>query len=221
MIFYLDYLIKNVKTTSAPNELPMSPRPYRAGKRRKAAVEATRARIVEAARDLLADPQATAFTIDAIAERADVARMTVYYQFKSKAKLLEALFDDFGARANMKKIQEAFRDADPAQGFTKLIEVFCHLWKTQGALIRRLSAMAVLDPEVDAAMQERGSWRREAIARIVERMSLGPNAGDVFDLLYVLTSFETYATLAAGHRAQKDIAALLARAARALVASSS
>lgn len=199
----------------------MSPRPYQVGRRRKAAVEATRARILAAARDLLADPHTTAFTIDAIAERADVARMTVYYQFKSKAKLLEALFDDFGTRANMKKIQEAFRDSDPAQGLRKLIEVFCHLWKTQGALIRRLSAMAVLDADVDAAMRERGSWRREAIARIVERMSLGPAAGEIVDLLYVLTSYETYATLAAGQRAQKNIAPLLARAARALVAGGS
>jgi hypothetical protein len=50
--------------------------------------------------------------------------------------------------------------------------------------------------------------------------SSGQEAGEVVDLLYVLTSFETYSALAAGHRAQKDIAALLARAARALVASS-
>jgi hypothetical protein len=67
-------------------------------------------------------------------------------------------------------------------------------------------------------MRERGSWRREAIARIVERMNLGPDAGEIVDLLFVLTSFETYATLAAGHRAQKDIAPLLARAVRALLA---
>src|SRR5437588_67268 len=69
----------------------MSPRPYRLGQRQVAADE-TRSRIVKAAREQL--EKEASFSLDAVARRADVARMTVYYQFGSRRGLLEALFDD-------------------------------------------------------------------------------------------------------------------------------
>jgi len=69
----------------------MSPRPYRLGQR-QATTEQTRARILAAARELLmARDGFNGFSIDAVAREADVARMTVYYQFGSKIGLLEAL----------------------------------------------------------------------------------------------------------------------------------
>ncbi len=194
----------------------MSPRPYQPGKRRQAATEATRSRIIEAARALLADPQASTFSIDAIAQRADVARMTVYYQFKSKAKLLEALFDDLAARANMSDLRKAFQEPDPRRGLNILIDVFCRFWESQGALLRRLNALAALDPEVDEAMTERGTWRREAIAQLLSRTHGKRETSELVDLLHVLTSFETHTAMAAHDR--KKIAPVLHRAAAALLA---
>ena len=179
----------------------MSPRAYQVGARRQLATKAMRSRIIEAARELLADERASAFTIDAVAERADVARMTIYYQFKSKGKLLEALFDDFGERANMKDLRKAFQDPDPANGLNTLIEVFCHLWKTQRAISRRLNALAALDPEVSTALAERGSWRREALSELIRRVRPDRNTEETIDLLYVLTSFPpTYDELATANR---------------------
>ena len=79
----------------------MSPRPYRLGQR-QAATDETRARILAAARELLAASDGlTGFSIEAVARQADVARMTVYYQFGSKPGLLEALFDDLAARGQI------------------------------------------------------------------------------------------------------------------------
>ena len=190
----------------------MSPRPYQAGERRKAATQATRSRIIEAARELLGDSSVTSFSIDAVAQRADVARMTVYYQFKSKAKLLEAIFDDLGARANMRELQKTFQEPDVERAVLRIVDVFCNLWKTQGALARRLGAMAVLDPEVEGALRERQGWRRELLAKIVSRERRGKAAAEIVDLLYVLTSFETYDMLAVG-RTPKDVLAFLRRAA--------
>lgn len=195
----------------------MSPRPYQPGQRRRAATEATRSRIIAAARDLLADPHAIAFSIDAVALRADVARMTVYYQFKSKGKLLEAIFDDFAARANMREMQKVFRRPDVARALELLVDIFCNLWKTQGAIVRRLHAMAALDPEVDRALQERGSWRRDALTQLLGRERRGKHAAEIVDVLYVLTSFETYDALASRHSA-KEVGAILRRATAAMLA---
>jgi AcrR family transcriptional regulator len=218
MGIYLDYLIKNVNPSRTAKSGGMSPRPYQAGPRRRAATAATRERIVAAARELLADPQVVAFSIDAVAERANVARMTVYYQFKSKAKLLEAIFDDFAARANMRELRNAFVDSDPARGLSTLVGVFCHLWKTQRQIVRRLNAFAALDPEVHRALRERAGWRREGLAGIVARMRGGRHAAALVDVLYVLTSFETYDALAE-HRSAREIPKLLQRTCAAIVAS--
>jgi AcrR family transcriptional regulator len=180
--------------------------------------EETRARIVAAARALLSEANGTAFTIDAVAARADVARMTVYYQFKSKAGLLEALFDDFGARNGLQQLRSAFADPDAAKGLDSLIEIFCRLWEAERPLLRRLNALAGLDPEVEQALSERGSWRREALSELVRRLRIDRHPDEVVDLMHMLTSFETYDALAATGRTQPQVASMIQRAARGLLA---
>jgi AcrR family transcriptional regulator len=199
-------------------EAGMSPRPYRLGKRQSGTQE-TRERIIAAARALLTDPGTTAFTVEAVAERADVARMTVYYQFKSKGKLLEALFDDLGRRANMRQLGVVFRKDDPLEGLAGLVDVFCRLFQSERVLLRRLNALAVLDPDVERAMSERGSWRREALTVLVGRFKLGKREREeLIDVLHVLTSFETYDALALPQRDRQRIVALLQRTARDVAA---
>jgi AcrR family transcriptional regulator len=62
----------------------MSPRPYQLGQR-QAASEQTRSRVLHAARALLMESTSfSGFSIEAVARRADVARMTIYHQFSSK-----------------------------------------------------------------------------------------------------------------------------------------
>src|ERR1017187_5182858 len=71
----------------------MSPRPYNLGKRQDLIGQGRR-QILDATRALLGEFSSyTAFTVEAVARRADVARATVYYQFGSKSGRLEALFD--------------------------------------------------------------------------------------------------------------------------------
>jgi AcrR family transcriptional regulator len=196
----------------------MSPRAYIAGKRRLAATAATRKKIIDAARALLAESAGESFSIDAIAERADVARMTVYYQFKSKAGLLEALFDDFAQRANMRQMRKVFEETDVSKSLAILVDVFCHLWDTEGTLVRRLTALAALDPEVDLALRERGNWRREALANILQRLPTRRYKDELVEMLYVLTSFEAYEMLKTA-QAPKSVPAALKRTVNALLKS--
>ncbi len=143
--------------------------------------------------------------------------MTVYYQFKSKGKLLEALFDDFGARANMRDLRKAFQEPDATRAICTLVEVFCHLWESQRALLRRLNAFAALDPEMDSALSERGKWRRDALTELLGRCETLGKRGEVVDVLHVLTSFETYNALTAAGRSPKQIVAMLQHSAAAIL----
>lgn len=194
----------------------MSPRPYRSPRRAEAASE-TRARILEAARELLSGGDATAFTVDAVASAADVARMTVYNQFGSKRGLVEAISDDLAVRGGIGRLPEAFRAPDAMSGLAVLIEVFTVLWERERALIRRLRALSVLDPEL--ARSNRDERRRQALGVIIRRLAAEtgrPAPADqeaAVDLLLALTSFETNETLAPG-RSEEAVARILVYAAR-------
>jgi AcrR family transcriptional regulator len=212
-----------LSTSSRPQheEAPISPRPYAAGKRQAAGSE-TRERIVAAARELLSAPDGvSSLTVDAVAQRADVARMTVYYQFKSKRGVLEALFDDLAARGGMRELRNVFQAADPFDALDAFVKQFVRFYGSDPVIIRRLNALSAIDPEMDEALSERGGWRREGLTTLAKRI-LGERAtsktlADVVDVLHVLTGFDMYDTLAKGGRKPAQIVAVIQRTARAVV----
>jgi AcrR family transcriptional regulator len=194
----------------------MSPRPYQS-ERRQAATNETRARILEAAHSLLSGPGRATFTIDAVAEQADVARMTVYHQFGSKPGLIAALSDDLASRGGIGGLPRAFMAPDPMAGLEILVQVFMHLWESERLVIQRLRALSTLDPDF-RDHEDRNQRRRQAIAVLLGRLS--PPLGDLddnADLLTAMTTFESYETLAAGGRDADAAARLISAAARQLL----
>jgi AcrR family transcriptional regulator len=180
----------------------MSPRPYQMA-HRQAATDATRERILAAAHELLAAEKFSDFTMEAVARNADVSRLTVYYQFNSKAGLLEALYDHIAKRGHMERLAEVFRGGnDPVRTLHDFIAVFAGFWASDRNLIRRLHALAAIDPEIAPGLQARNERRRHGLKVIVERYSkvylpLTPRQEPVaIDTLHMLTSFETFDALA-------------------------
>jgi len=204
----------------------MSPRPYRMEKRRAAASD-TRTRILEATRQLLAEQVAPDLSMDAIARRADVARLTIYYQFKSRRGLLEALYDHLAMRGNMQRMAEVFHAPDPSQSVERLVRTFVEFWSSDPLVMRRLRAMAALDPEVEKGIRARDARRQHASREILRRMSAPGKSAQALpdatpaaaDVLSTLTSFETYDALAmAGHSGDEIIAMITTLAKFALTA---
>lgn len=198
----------------------MSPRPYRLGQR-QVATDQTRTRIVEAARELLAaEGGLAAFSVDAVARQADVARMTVYYQFRSRLGLLEAVFDDLAGRGGMEGLPAVFTTADPLEALDGFIGVFCRFWATDPVVMRRLRAAGAVDPELGQALQSREDRRdhglRVLTGRLPERGEGALDADALVDVLHSLTSFETYECLART-RSTGEVEMVLRRSARALI----
>jgi AcrR family transcriptional regulator len=181
----------------------MSPRAYRSEGRQAATTE-TRQRILEAARTLLSAEGPVSFTIDAIAEQAGVARMTVYNQFKSKRGLVEAVSDDLAVRGGISRLPEAFMTADAQAGLSILVDVFVRLWESELLVVRRLRALSTLDPEL--GHEDRNQRRRHAIVVLLNKLAAQrgtPRPEDLettADLILVLTSFDAFETLSAGGR---------------------
>ena len=199
----------------------MSPRPYRLGQR-QATTEQTRARIINAARELLAESSGfSGFSIDAVARQADVARMTVYHQFGSKIGLLEALSDSLAAHGGMEHLADAFRRPEPLDALDEYITVFGRFWDSDRLVTRRLRALAALDPDFEQVVRARDEWRRRGVRvimqRFVERHMLSPTEplDETVDALFTLLSFETFDTLAGSSRSIQGVVPVVQRLARA------
>ncbi|MDA8301507.1 MAG: TetR/AcrR family transcriptional regulator [Actinomycetota bacterium] len=179
----------------------MSPRPYNLGKRADD-IDRGRRQILDAARSAFREATSyTAFTLDAVAKRADVARGTVYYQFGSKVGLLEAVCDDLGASGGLADLSHAFSQPEPATALAEFIACFGRFWDADRAVMRRLRALAALDPDVHAVIAARDQRRHDGLGQLLARFEADPRAREAdrqpaLRALLALTSFETYDTLA-------------------------
>lgn len=198
----------------------MSPRPYRMERRRESSDE-NRLRIIDAARELLASRKTSArFSLEAVARRAGVARMTVYHQFGSLGGLLEGLCDSLAVAGGMNHLADAFRRPDALEALDQFILVFMEFWDSDRAVIRGLGALAVLDPEFAVVLEERYGWRRKGVRALLDRLAKETGRPkpkemeEAADLLYLLTSFSTYDTLAGPKRGREQVTALVQRLAR-------
>src|ERR1035438_1121251 len=139
-------------------------------RQRQAATEHTRARILAAARKLLLSKSFSEFTMEAVARKADVSRLTVYYQFESKAGLLESLYDYLAKRGEMERLADSFRPAvDPLITLQEFILVFAHFWASDREIIRRLHGLGAIDPEVGEGIRARNQRRRQGLRVIMGR----------------------------------------------------
>ena len=196
----------------------MSPRPYNLEKRR-AATDQTRARVLDAARQLIMGSSVPP-SIDAVAAQAGVARMTVYYQFGSKAGLLEALFDELGGRHFQSELPRVMSQADPLQALSDLVEVFFKFWSSERLVTRRIRGMAALDRDFEESIRGRDERRkillRTVLARIEQKYGKPSNERfeQTVDLLYGLTSFALFDTMSADDGKAEDVTPQVQRLAR-------
>ena len=195
----------------------MSPRSYQMG-RRLASRNETRARILEAVRQSLSDESSTELSMEAVARRADVSRLTIYYHFGSRAGLLEALYDYLATRGNMERMAEVFQESNLSTAVSKMVSTFVGFWSADPAVMRRLRAMAHLDAEIGKGIRARDN-RRPRIAREILKRSADHSRRkdaqiEAADVLGMLTSFETYDALSRTGRTRDEIVATLTRLAQ-------
>lgn len=182
----------------------MSRRRYRLGERERQ-VEATRTRILKAARALLMSPRVAEFSIDAVARRAKVTRVTVYQRFGTRTRLLEALFDELAREGGMLELEAAFREADPENALAVFVTTFARFWTAHRALHRRLRGFAALDAKLGRTLHAREHWRRQGLEVIVDRFGRRGRREQLVNLLYALTSFELFDVLAGGEQSPEDV----------------
>jgi AcrR family transcriptional regulator len=183
----------------------VSPRSYQSPSR-DAAASRTRDRISAAAATILGTAKGIDdFSLEAVAKKAGVTRLTVYNQFGSRKALLEAVFDERAARGGLHRIGEAMATSDPHAALLQVIAIFCKFWTFDPGALRLLHAASACDPDLARSISERNERRRRLFMALVRRMAdngrLRPKAErDLVDTLFALTSFWFFSQLATGGR---------------------
>lgn len=177
---------------------------------------ATRAGILAAVHALHREGAFRDATMDTIASRAGVTRVTLYRAFGSKRELLAAMAWDLLARARLDRVDEAHTEKDPRAAVREVLRANCELFAGLGdampvalELVRSDAAMSDL---VAATYHGRRHRSMEALAgRLVRAEASRPGwtTGQITDALLVLSSYEAYETLVQHRRATPDEAAAL------------
>jgi AcrR family transcriptional regulator len=139
--------------------------------------------------------------------------MTVYYQFGSKAGLLEALFDQLATTGRLpQRAVAALNQPDPLDALADYVAAFAGFWAAERLVLRRLRSLAALDPELAQGVRARDARRRKGLELLAGRLTdrYGHPAhgglGEAVVVLHMLTSFETFDALADPDRSPQDVA---------------
>ncbi|MFC4117842.1 TetR/AcrR family transcriptional regulator [Nonomuraea zeae] len=159
--------------------------------RRERNREAMRARVYEAAISLFAEKGYTATSFDEIADRADVARATVFNYFKRKDEFLLAWGDERRRRLGVMLIQESSRESGVLDQLTRCMsrlgEVTTHerritselllAWVRTGAPVLEEPYTAFIFAQILTDGKARGEVRPDidavAVGHLLRDMYLG------------------------------------------------
>jgi AcrR family transcriptional regulator len=184
-------------------------RTYRQNARAASAAE-TRLRIIEVTRELLSRAPLESVGLPEIAGEAGVARSTIYTIFGSREGLMVAVAEDLLDRGGFARIGQALRNPDIVRAFEQSIEVAMELYSRERAVGQALLSLAAVDRDASSAAARLNFGRRDGMQRIAERMhAQGVLRDDVTideaaDVLWVVTSFETFDQLYRGRSLSAD-----------------
>ena len=188
---------------------------------RTARRDATRERVLDAARDVFADRGVNGATVEEICDRAGFTRGAFYSNFEDKADVLEALIEREHARLidHLDATLALVEDGDLAVDVddpTDLAEVVDRILRSIPAdreltlVMTELEIHAVRDPATSGAFRQADARFRARIARFIERgmshagRELLADPGDIADAAVAIVARSVRRALLAGGGADPD-----------------
>jgi len=176
-------------------------RAYKSLTRQRQAHE-TRARIVEATRQLLEAEGYAGMTVEAVARRAEVAVQTVYAVFGSKTGILAELLNQTTFGPNYEHtVRETLEERDPEARLRGAARIARQIHDAQRAGFDLLRGAGVVAPELARLEQERERIRygrqEQMIASLRGAKRLRPELSSrtARDILWTLTGSDVYRML--------------------------
>jgi AcrR family transcriptional regulator len=200
----------------------MSPRAYRARTRPRRSEE-TRERIKTAVRDLLAEGRFHDSTVEEVADRAGVARATLYQHFRSRLELVDAICETFSENPALRRLRETVDRPDSDEALAETIADSIRFWSSEDPILRQLYGVAAVDPAAQDLVDRQRADRRSELERLVRNLSRagrlreGTNERRALSLLLVLTSYDTFRELREAGLTDRQLTTTLQQSARELI----
>lgn len=165
-------------------------------RRRAAAADQTRRRIIEAAVALYQARGPADTTISAVAEHAGVERLTVYRHFPDERLLLDACWDYWSALHPLPPIHRWEAIADPRQRLRAGLDALYIYYDAAGSLLERLLLDRARMPALADVMQPFDRWIADVRAHLLEGWGAhGRPRQWIVALIDHALSFTTWASL--------------------------
>jgi AcrR family transcriptional regulator len=197
-------------------------RVYRTRRRSKRSEE-TRERIMAAVRELLAEGAFHEATVDEVAERAGIARATLYQHFRSRLDLVDAICDTFDANPALLSIRELVEHPDSEVALGETIANTIRFWSSEDAILAQLYGVVAIDPAARDLVDRQRADRRGEMQRLIRNLqaAAGLRAGlsirNALALIMVLTSYESFRELREAGLSEREVTTRLQDSARALL----
>ena len=191
---------------------------------RAEAADATRRRILDAARATLERGPSGALRVDEVARSAGVSRSTVYLLYGSRAGLFDALARHLRLEAGFDELIREFRRPDALEAMRGSQRAAVRMYAKMPELARAMFTMAAVDPDAVAAIRAIEDGRRPGQAEIARRLAEqgylrdGVDIDEATDILTVITSFQAFDELFSGSGLPAEVVAdrLVAMAERSI-----
>jgi len=197
-------------------------RPYRTRHRQQRSQE-TRERITRAVRELLAEGTFHESTVEEVADRAGIARATLYQHFGSRLELVDAICDTFDANPALLTLRKSVELPDAQAALAETIANVVGFWSSEDAILSQLYGVAAIDPAAQDLVDRQRADRRSEMERLANHLRaagvLRPRmtASEAVALLMVLTSYDSYRELREADLPDRKMTSILQDTARALL----
>jgi AcrR family transcriptional regulator len=169
--------------------------------RRRAQSGETRRRIVAAVGELLEEGAFHEATVEEVADRAGVARATLYQHFGSRLGLVDAICESIAESPELRAAKSAGEREDVDVGLGELVGSSVRFWAKHERQLAPLYGVAAVDPAAARLVERQRRDRTSTLAQFAtrlhreRRLPAGVGEQRALALLLVLTSFETYLEL--------------------------
>src|SRR5712692_700199 len=147
----------------------MVTRIYRPGRRREPARQ-TRAAIMSAVRDLLAEGSFQEATVEQIAERAGVSRATLYQHFRSRMGLIDAICETIDENPEFIAMIGALDLEDSVESLRAVLIAAVRFQASEEGLHRHLYGLAEIDPAAAEFVARQTSERRQGLEMLLSAL---------------------------------------------------
>ena len=176
-----------------------------------------------AVRQLLAEGRFHESTVDEVADRAGIARATLYQHFRSRLELVDAICDTFAVNPALLELRGVVEHPDADAAVTETISNTVKFWASEDAVLSQLYGVAAIDPAAQDLVARQRSDRSGEMQRLARnlrasrRLPKGTSERRAVALLLVLTSYETFRELRQAGLSERDVVKTLQESGRKLL----